>query len=395
MQSIILAGGDSSRFWPLNEKHKSLFKLMGKPLIVFLLENLKKAGIKEVIIVQKATRDIEKELEKQKILSSLKIKYIVQEKPLGTGHALKEAEKYLKEKFLVLYGDDFYSDRDIKESLKKFPSLLVKEVENPSRFGVVLNRKDVVLDIVEKSENPPSRLVNAGGFFIPKETLSGKISLSSRGEYEITDYIRMLAQKRKLFFSKAKDWFPLSFSWDLLEIKNLLLDKLKPANKGSVEKNCHIKNIVFIDKGTVIKSGAYIKGPVYIGKNCEIGPNCYIRPGAIIEDNCFIGQGTEVKNSIISSNCKLFHFNYVGDSILGENCNLGAGVILANLRFDEKNIYSFVKGRSIDTGRKKFGAVLGKGVKVGVNSSLMPGVLINEGAIIYPNSLIRKNITDS
>jgi len=395
MMAIILAAGESSRFWPLNKKHKSLFKIMGQPLICYTLENLKKAGIIEIIIVQNPKRDVENELKHYKLPSNLKIKYVLQKTPLGTGHALKSAESYLKERFLVLNGDDFYEAKDIKKCLSKFPSILVKEMADPSGFGVILSKKNLVKGIVEKPKTPPSNLVNVGCYFIPKSVLKERLEKSGRQEYEIIDYIRNLSGKTKLYFFKAGKWVPLNFAWDLLNINEYLLKNIKTKNKGKVEKNCHIKGPVFIEQGTIVKSGAYIEGPVYVGKNCQIGPNCFIRPFSSIDDNCVIGQAVEVKNSIIGNGSKIGHLSYVADSIIGENCNLGAGTILANLRFDGKNVQSVVKEKPIDTQRKKFGAVLGKGVKTGINVSIMPGVLIGQNSIIGPHSLARENIKDN
>jgi len=394
MQAVILAAGESSRFWPLNKKHKSLFKIMSQPLICYTLENLKKAGIIEIIIVQKQKGDIESEL-KQCELPRVRIKYVLQKNPLGTGDALKAAERHLKERFLVLNGDDFYETEDIKKCLSKFPAILVKEMVNPKNFGVIVPAKNYVKEIVEKSEKPPANLVNIGCYFISKTIFEEKIKKSHRGEYEIIDYIRNLNEKTKVYFLKAQNWFPLSYPWDLLDINEYLLENIKTKIRGKIEKNCHIKPPVVIGRGTVIKSGTYIEGPVYIGKNCQIGPNCLIRPFSSIDDDCTIGQGVEIKNSIIAINSHISHLNYVADSIIGENCNLGAGTILANLRFDEKNIRSAVKGELVDTQRRKFGAVLGKGAKTGVNVSIMPGVLIGENSIVGPHSLVRKNVKDN
>ena len=398
MQAVILAAGESTRFWPLNKKHKSLFKITGRPLICHTIDSLKKAGIKEIIIVQGQKRDIERELKTCPVPKRsfwCGVKYVIQKKPQGTGQALKTAENYLKERFLVLNGDDLYGIEDIKKCLSKFPSILLKEVANPVTFGVVIVEKSFVRGIIEKPEKFSGNLVNAGCYFIPKAILAEKIEKSPRGEYEITDYVRNLIKKTKLYFLKAKDWIPLNFVWDLLDINEYFLKNIKTKNKGKVEKNCHIKGPVFIEQGTIVKSGAYVEGPVYIGKNCQIGPNCFIRPFTSIGDNCVIGQAVEVKNSIIGQDSKIAHLNYVADSIIGENCNLGAGTILANLRFDGKSIYSKVKGEAIDTQRQKFGAVLGKGVKTGINVSIMPGVLIGSNSIIGPHSLVRENIKDN
>ena len=354
------------------------------------------ARAEQVIIVQGPGKGIEKELKNCPLPKFAGgVKYVVQKIPHGTGDALKCAEKYLKEKFLVLYGDDFYGEQDLKKCLAKFPSILVKEVQNPAPFGVIVKEKNYVKGIIEKPLHPPSCLVNAGGYFVPKEILEEKITKSKRGEYEITDYFNKLAKKTKIYFSKAKEWFPLSFSWDLLNINEFLLKDIETEIKGKVEKNCHLKGPVFVGKGTIIKSGTYIEGPVYIGENCEIRPNCYIRPSTFIAENCVIGHGVEIKNSIICRGSKIAHFSYVAESIIGENCSFGGGTLIADLRFDEKNICATVKGKFIDTGRRKFGAVLGNGVKVGVNSSIMPGVLVGKNAIIGPHSLVRENIEDN
>jgi len=395
MQAVILAAGESSRFWPLNHKHKSLFELMGKPLIFYTIKKLLEIGIKEIIIVQKPNLEIKKELEKHSFLLKNKIRFLVQEKSEGTGAALKVAEKFLKEKVLVLNGDDFYLPEDIKKCFSKFPSLLVREVENPTNFGVIIPEKNFIKEITEKSQNPQSNLVNAGCYFIPSRVLKEKIERSVRGEYEITDYLRILARNEKFYFFKAKEWFSLSFPWDLFPINEYLLKKIKTKIKGKIEKNCQIKKPVIIEEGTIVKSGSYIEGPVYIGKNCQIGPHCYIRPFTSIGDNCFLGQAVEIKNSIIREGSRISHLSYMGDSIIGKNCNLGAGVILANLRFDEGNIKSLVKGTWVQTGRKKFGAAVGESSKIGVNSSVMPGILIGSNCVVGPHFLVKENIADN
>ncbi len=395
MQGVIMAAGESSRFWPINHRHKSLFKLMGRPLICHTLESLNKAGIKEVIIIQKPIKDVENELKKYKLPTSLKVKYVIQKKPQGTGHALKSAENFLKDKFLVLNGDDLYGQKDIKKCLSKFPSLLVKDVKNQANFGVIVPRKNCVQGIAEKSKRPPSSLANAGCYFIPKSILKEKIEKSPRGEYEITDYIRRLAKETKLYFFKAQDWIPLSYAWNLLEVNEYFLKSLKTKIAGKVEKNCYLKPPVVIERGTIVKSDAYIEGPVYIGKNCQIRPHSFLRPFTSLGENCVVGQAVELKNSIIGDNSKIGHLSYVPDSVIAENCNLGAGTILADLRFNGKNIQVTVKGRLIDTQRRKLGAIMGKGVKIGINSSLMPGVLLGSDAVIGPHSLVKENVKDN
>ena len=331
MQAVILAAGKSSRFWPLNWRHKGLFKIMGRPLIFYTIESLRKAGIKELIIVQGLKRDIKKGLKNCPLFThskfkNLKIKYVVQRKPLGTGDALKRAKPFIKDNFIVLNGDDFYEGEDIKKCLKKNPCILIKEVEDPSNFGQIVIFRNQVKKLVEKPKRKASRLVNTGCYFLNKSIFDFKIKKSKRGEYEIIDFLKELIKKEKLYFKIAKNWIPISYPWDLFSINEFLLNKIKRKILGPVEKNTTLKGKVIVSKKTVIKSGTYIEGPVYIGENCQIGPNCKIRKFISIGDNCCIGEKVEIKNSIIGENSNLAPLSHLENSIIGENCNLAINI---------------------------------------------------------------------
>jgi bifunctional UDP-N-acetylglucosamine pyrophosphorylase/glucosamine-1-phosphate N-acetyltransferase len=147
--------------------------------------------------------------------------------------------------------------------------------------------------------------------------------------------------------------------WHLLNANELLMKNVKGKISGTVQKYATIEGSVQVGKGSIIRNGAYIIGPVIIGENCDIGPNCYIRPSSSIGNNCKIGNAVEVKNCIVMNHSNIPHHNYVGDSIIGENCNLGSGTKVANLRLDNKNIYTIVKGDRIETGRRKLGVIMG------------------------------------
>ena len=116
MQAVILAAGESSRFWPLNSKHKSLIKIMGKPLILYLIEALKKEGIKEIIVIQGKKRDIEKELKKYGIKG---VNYLIQPKPLGSGEAILRTEKLVKDQFFVFNSERIDAKRIRKTNSEK------------------------------------------------------------------------------------------------------------------------------------------------------------------------------------------------------------------------------------------------------------------------------------
>ncbi len=156
---------------------------------------------------------------------------------------------------------------------------------------------------------------------------------------------------------------------------------------------------IFLDKGTVLEPSAIIKGPALIGKDCEIRQGAYLRGNVVVGDHCVIGHNTEIKGSILMNHTEAGHFNYIGDSIIGSYVNLGAGSRLANLEFrlpaDKRNmlfprILMDVEGKEVDTGRSKFGAVVGDYVEVGCNAVLSPAVLLGKESWVYPNFTIPK-----
>ena len=174
-------------------------------------------------------------------------------------------------------------------------------------------------------------------------------------------------------------------AWDALkQIKDYLKAHLQPGLRNRCEGRAWIADDVFIGEGTVVEDGAMIKGPAIIGRNCEIRHNAYLRGDVIVGDGCVIGNSSELKSALLFNNCQVPHFNYVGDSILGYKSHIGAGVVLSNLKSLPGNVVVDAKPVPIDTGLRKFGALLGDRAEIGCNSVLNPGSIIGRGAIIYP-----------
>ncbi|PMP67465.1 MAG: hypothetical protein C0190_03230 [Thermodesulfobacterium geofontis] len=142
---------------------------------------------------------------------------------------------------------------------------------------------------------------------------------------------------------------------------------------------------IFFEKDVVVEPFSLISSPAYFSKGTQIRHGAYVRGSIYTGEKAVIGHATEVKNSIFFSSAKAPHFAYVGDSILGNNVNLGAGTKLANLKFSKKNIILKINSETIDTGLKKFGAILGDRCQTGCNSVLQPGTLLGKESYVYPN----------
>ena len=385
MKAVILAAGEGNRMRPLtSSRPKVMLPIANKPIIEHLLAEVKAAGVSEFIFIvgyyDEQVRSYFGGGEKW----GVSVSYSEQRKQLGTADAIRMVEGMTDGNFLVVNGDVVVSRNDIKKLLKNTHSAMsVIEVKDPRGLGMVELSGKKVVNIHEKTESPPTSMANAGLYFFTPEVFEAiaRTEKSPRGEYEITDSLKILVgAKSGLRYHVLESWLDLSYPWDLLAANESMLAGLKGQNHGVVEDNVVLKGEVVIGRGTVVKSGTYIEGPVIIGEGCRIGPNCYIRPATSIGDNCHIGAATEVKSSIIMKNTDFPHLNYVGDSVIGEGCNFGAGTKIANLRLDKQNIH--VNG--IDTGRRKLGAIIGDHVETGINTSINVGTMIGNNTFIGP-----------
>lgn len=369
---IVLAGGASKRMRPF--ELKPVLTIAGKTIIDRILESWD--GYKIYIIYRdERIKDY---------IETKDINFIEQLEDMpGTAGAIYSAKDYIKgEDFFVISSDHVLDPKIYKKLQKSKPdTITVKRVNNPEKYGVVELEKGVVKDIVEKPSNPKTNLVNIGIYHFSKSVFKDieKIERSSRGEYEITD---ILLGKKAIIIEKEV-WMDLAYPWELLEgMKYILTEIEKERNNGELIGNNTIIGKVIIESGAKIINST-IEGPVYIGKNVKIGPYSYIKGPVSIEEDSEIGIGTTVKNSIIMQGTRAKHLNYIGDSVVGRHVNFGAGSVIANLRFDENP----VKPMNV----RKFGAVVGDNVKLGVNSMIMPGSIIPSNQIIYPGEIYKNN----
>jgi UDP-N-acetylglucosamine diphosphorylase / glucose-1-phosphate thymidylyltransferase / UDP-N-acetylgalactosamine diphosphorylase / glucosamine-1-phosphate N-acetyltransferase / galactosamine-1-phosphate N-acetyltransferase len=177
------------------------------------------------------------------------------------------------------------------------------------------------------------------------------------------------------------------YAWDALKkIKAYVAKNLRPALYNKCVGRAWIGERVFIGEGTVVEDGVMIKGPAIIGKNCQLRHNAYLREDVIIGDGCVVGNSCEFKNALLFNNAQVPHFSYVGDSILGYKTHLGAGVKISNLKLTPGNISVEWGKKVIDTGLRKFGAMIGDHSEVGCNAVLNPGSVIGRESLVYPNT---------
>ena len=176
------------------------------------------------------------------------------------------------------------------------------------------------------------------------------------------------------------------YPWEVLkDIKDFIMELGKSLPEDKFEKR---GDNIWIAKSATIAPTACLNGPLIIDEEAEIRHCAFIRGSAIVGKKCVVGNSTELKNVILFNNVQVPHYNYVGDSILGYKAHMGAGSITSNVKSD-KTLVIVKSDDEIETGLKKFGAMLGDNVEVGCNSVLNPGTVIGPGSNIYPLSSVR------
>ena len=405
MKAVVLAAGEGTRLKPITlTRPKHLIRVGGKLLLEHCLNALKAVGIEETLIVIHYMGDAIRTYFGDGKNFGLRISYVEQKEVLGTGNAVSIAEPYVKEDFVLVYGDLLFSVDALKkvvaihEREKPAATMAVVPVEKPENYGIVELENSRVKNIIEKPsrDKAPTNLANAGIYVFSTEIFEKikQTKASVRGEWEITDAISLLLkEKTVLGVEISKDeWLDIGRPWDLLEANRWILQRTKHKVLGTVENGAHLIGPVSVAETARIRSGAYIEGPAFIDEESDIGPNCYIRPCTSIGKKVRIGNACEIKNSIIMDNTHIGHLSYVGDSIIGENCNLGAGTITANYRLDAKTIKMKIKDKVVDSERTKLGAVLGDNVKAGINTLFMPGVKVGCNSWIGPNVVVYRDL---
>jgi len=393
MQAVLLAAGASSRMWPVVEGvHKSLFVLMGKPLIQWTIESLNRAGIQDVVVVQGPKQSVETTLSDAGLSG---VRYVIQPEPNGMGDALVQAEPLLGEQFLLLHPYRFDADDLIPSLLEKHTAtgcaavLSYQRTDQPQHYGVLTIEGDRAVGLVEKPENPPSELRVMGVYCLSKKILDDYRAVAEH-QYAFEDALLRCIRRDDV---RAVEIFeqiaPLKHPWDVLGLAEALFQRevtdtyIDPSaqihDTAVVEGPVHIGPNVRVFEHAVVKES-------YLGEGCIVGTGSLVRERTVLERNVLIGAHAEVTRSVFGTGATT-HSGFFGGSVFGPRAKAGAGTVTANVRVDRKQVYSTIKGERTATGLHSLGAVVGAHTNIGIGAMLMPGVLIGSNALIGPGAL--------
>ena len=321
MKGVILHGGHGTRLRPLTHTGpKQLLPIANKPMSEYCLEAIKDCNITEIaIIIGGVGSEKVKEYYGNGEKFGVKITYVQQAEPLGIAHAIKLCRDFIQnEKFLVFLGDNIIqkSISALKENFENSnfdATLLLCEVDNPSRFGIADLKDSKITKIMEKPKNPPTNFAVTGIYFLTPKIFEiiDNLKPSWRNEFEITDALQILLEKNNnISYDIITDyWKDTGTPDDIINANAQILENI--SNKKFLS-----------DKSTIVETDSSIIMPSIIGKNCKIGKNVKIGPYASIGNNTVVSSNVVIKNSIIMSNCKIQGGLKINNSIISANCHL-------------------------------------------------------------------------
>lgn len=333
MKGILLHGGHGTRLRPLTHTGpKQLLPIANKPMSQYCIESMKEAGVNEIaIIIGGIGSNKVKEYYENGEKFGVKISYIEQDYPRGIAHAIRLCKEFVNnEKFLVFLGDNIIQ-RSIRDYARTFDvsdaaaSILLCEVNNPTRFGIADIKDGKIVRIMEKPKNPPTNLAVTGIYFLTPKIFDviDRLKPSWRNELEITDALHMLLEeKNKITYNLITDyWKDTGTPEDIIHANKAILDKMNSYVKGKKENNVVIEGTVMIEAGSIIKSNSKIIGPAIIGRNCVIESNTTIGPNTSIGDNSRVAL-CDISNSIVMAECNIECNIKIRDSIIAYNSSI-------------------------------------------------------------------------
>ncbi len=401
---LLLAGGDSTRFWPL--ENKLFFSFLGKPLILFQIEELLKYGELVTVVANKSNATTVKRLIDNVNIKSVQV-LVQKEDYTGMAGAIFSAKNHIKSEVLIVNGSDL-----IDYSIISKLNLLINQENKLILMGKKFNEyfpggyfkfadNKKVIEVIEKptKDKLPSSIVKlVFDYFADINILLNhfsQIKTKNDNFYELAVNKLLSDDLKQSYFLYDSYWYGLKYPWQvLMMMKNFLLTvkESKFPTTAIVSKKAIIVGPVVIGENVKIGDFCKIVGPTFIDDNSVIGDYSMVRESQIGQD-CLIGSYTEVARSYIGNNVFL-HRNYIGDSVLDSDVMFGAQAVTGNLRFNGEKISSLVNEEKVDTNMNKLGTIVGNLSKIGVNATILPGVKIGKKTWISPGEVVRYDVDD-
>jgi glucose-1-phosphate thymidylyltransferase len=333
MKGLILAGGHGTRLRPLTYTgNKHMLPIANKPMLLYGVEHLRAAGIKDIAVILGPIREGVTEILGDGSSLGVRITYIDQPEPKGLAHAVLISEEYMRGSPFVMYLGDNLLRQGVSSFIQAFERknldcvVGVCLVKDPKRFGIAEMDGDRIVRLVEKPENPASNLALIGVYVFGPSIFDAVRSIkpSRRNELEITDAIQMLLTwGKKVEAERVSGWWKdTGRPEDLLEANQLILSDIESTSVGAtLSEQTQVMGRVVMGEGSKTVGEVNLRGPISIGRNCIIGPNAYVGPYTSVGDDCVLKQ-VEIENSIVMKGSRIESGKRIVDSLIGSNSTI-------------------------------------------------------------------------
>lgn len=388
MQAILLAGGEGRRLRPLtHNRPKVMIPVGGAPILEHSVRALVACGVTDITLVVGYQRQTIQTHFGDGADYGADIRYAVQERQLGTGHALAVGMEAARPDapFLVLAGDNHIAPALLQSLIahEGDAALATTRTSSPREYGAVHLKGDQITHIEEKPQQPTTRLVSTGIYRLPPTI---REHLQSPETHVLTDAVNQAIQSGlKLSAFKTEDtWQDAVYPWDLLSVNDRILRGLESdTEKATIETGATVTGPCRIGSGTHIRTGSYIVGPVVIGEDCDIGPHAVIYGPATVGDHTRVGSFTQIENSLVLDNVRVDTGALLRHTIIDNGVRVGPRVSTDR----GPAIYEAEHElRRIDT----LGAVVGHDAFLGANTVLEPAAMIGCAASVAANRTVRR-----
>ena len=386
--AVVLAAGEGTRLQPLTRNRpKPMLPAANRPILEHVLDALVDAGVERIVLVVGFRRERVQE-HFGPSYRDVDLEYVVQQKQLGSGHALLQARDAVDEPTLVVNGDRVIEASSVEDVATTFETgdapaaMAVLEHPDTSQYGAVTLHDRDIAEIVEKPETGENRLINAGIYaFEPSIFDAIEATPREAGELALTDTIdRLLESERVRAVQTGGLWVDATYPWDLLEVASEVLARGRVVEPETDER-------VWVDDAASIHEDATLRSPVVVGPDCEVGAGAVVGPNVALGHNVTVGPNTTVERSILDTDARVDAGSTLQDAVLGRDVHLGAATTIPGGPSDVR------VGRQVFE-EQRLGAVLGDRVRTRGGVTFEPGALVGPRVRVGTGAHVSGTVTD-
>lgn len=380
--AVVLAAGEGTRLRPLtHNRPKPMLPAANQPILEHVLDALVDAGMDHICLVVGYKRSRVQEHFGPRY-RDVPIEYVVQEKQVGSGHALLQARDCVDGPFVVVNGDQLVDAASVVRVTNAFedrPGAVMAIVDRPdaSKYGVVELAGKEVEELVEKPETDEYRLINAGVYAFTPDIFDVLENTARRdGELVLSDAITTQIESSSVRGVQIDGlWADATYPWDLLDVASEVLERGRASESEG-------ENGVWIDSDATVHETATLRAPVVVGPDCEIGASTVVGPDVALAENTTVGANVTVHRAVVDSDCRIGHGSTLVDAVLGQNVHLGVDVTVqggpgdvrvGNRLFEDQPLGAVFADR-VHTGGS---AVFASGTLVGTEATVGSGVTVD------------------